>query len=221
MTQEQQNNSNNDLIQDDFEWKEDIDEAPKTPEPTDQAKTTELDRIEFEEVKESPPQSTETEKNVDDEPGEPKSKKTRRFNFVFPTKLLMLAGISVIVFTAVAGSIYYYLSGREKAPPKSEIAEFETPLLYERVLSDFVIPMQQTTNGSFISYNIRLIINANLYDYYLAKERRVRAEIYETLKKVNVKEDADLFSHIVRQKVNKRFKKNIIQSAVVESSSRI
>jgi len=214
------------LTQDDFEWGEDLAPPPSAPAPSTDAapKTTELDRIEFDdleepEVKPEPPTSeTEEDSKTSD------SVFSRVRNLLFNSKVIMLAGIVVILLTVGISLILFIPSGENEGPAEPAemvITDLNLPPTYEHTLADFIVPMPDESTSAFVSYKVRLTVKSSLYDYYLAKEQRIRADIYEALKEAAKNNNFQSFPENVRKRTNALLEGVVIESAAVVSGDKL
>ncbi len=191
---------------------------------TTPTKTTELDRIEFEEIEEPEIKSAAPSDDVDEKSPAAASKLSRYLGLFLTSKFLMLAGIIIVVLTGAIGMMVFLFSGGEAVQPETASIEFtqlDMPATYEHTLADFIVPVTHNAEAAFVSYKVRLVIKAQLYEYYLAKEDRIRADIFRTLQEVHDDENNHDFSELVKNKANALFGKNIIESASVISTDKM
>ncbi len=215
------------LITDDFQW------AAPEPEAQEQAaqdggKSTELDRIEFEDplqTEEFPSQPMQREES---RPAEPvKSKREWKLPLFLTPKLMILVGTGLGIVVVVCGVLVHFLLGTP-APSHSGVITASIGTYEERnavtserrVLQDFLLPREEK-KGTFTSYVVMVEVNKTFFDFYLSQEGLVRAEIFETLKEVEHKKLGEDFPKVVTDRVNGLLKAKVLVSAEIESNEKI
>ena len=218
----------NQLTQDTFDW--DLgDSEDEAGEPD--VHTTELDRIEFEDL-----ETEDTEIDVleglleegdvpedseEEEKEEKTAKKSKLLSMLPNSKILILViilGMAAIGF----GGIVFAVS--QLLPEPKEQASSEAPHIttsQEELLANFIIPIDDVYGKEFISYSVRLTIESSRLAYFSAKEKDIRSEIYEILQGLKYVHNRNNFSNLVTEKVNSILDQKVIIAAVIAQSDLI